>query len=351
VGASVTVEVAMTVLVTGGAGYIGSHMAWQLVETGEAVCVIDDLSTGHRSAVPAACAFERGDAGDGDFVRGVIRRRRVDAVVHFAGSIVVPESIRDPLAYYRNNTCVSRNLIESCVREGVDAFIFSSTAAVYGNPEVDIVDEDTPCRPVSPYGSSKLMTEQILHDTAAASPLRFVALRYFNVAGADPKGRTGQSSKDATHLIKVACQAAMGLRERVDLFGTDYPTTDGTGVRDYIHVADLVEAHMRALAHLRGGGASATLNCGYGHGYSVREVLDTVRRVAGCDFPIREAPRRAGDSARIVADSSRIRRVLGWRPRHDDLREIVSDALSWERSLVPMPPAVRTAAATATLVP
>lgn len=335
----------MTVLVTGGAGYIGSHMAWRLVDAGEAVCVIDDLSTGHRSAVPPRAAFERGDVGDGAFVRRLIRRRNVDAVVHFAGSIVVPDSIRDPLAYYRNNTCASRSLIEACVDEGVSAFIFSSTAAVYGNPEADVVDEDSPCRPVSPYGSSKLMTEQMLRDTAAASAMRYVALRYFNVAGADPQGRTGQSSREATHLIKVACQAAMGLRDRVDIFGTDYPTPDGTGVRDYIHVADLVEAHVRALAYLHGGGASTILNCGYGHGYSVREVLDTVRRVAGSNFPIREAPRRSGDSARIVADGSRIRRVLGWRPLHDDLAEIVSDALNWERSRLPLPPASRPSAA------
>lgn len=320
----------MTILVTGGAGYIGSHMAWLLLDAGETVCVLDNLSTGSRQAVPPAARFEHADAGDIERVRRIIRRHGVEAVIHFAGSIVVPDSVRDPLEYYRNNTAVSRALLEACVGEGVRAFIFSSTAAVYGDPDRPMVDEETPPRPLSPYGTSKLMTEMMLRDAAAAYPLRYVALRYFNVAGADPGGRTGQNSSDATHLIKVACEAALGLRSHVGIFGTDYPTRDGTGVRDYIHVADLVEAHRLTLEHLRRGGRSMVLNCGYGRGYSVREVIEAVRDVAGVDFAVIEAPRRAGDSARVVANSRRLVEELGWRPRYEDLHLIVAHAFAWE---------------------
>lgn len=251
--------------------------------------------------------------------------------MHFAGSIVVPDSVRNPLEYYRNNTSVARSLLEACVEEGVRNFIFSSTAAIYGDPTLPAVDEDTPPRPLSPYGTSKLMTELMLRDTAAAYPLRYVALRYFNVAGADPRGRTGQNSPRATHLIKVACEAALGLRTHVDIFGTDYPTPDGTGVRDYIHVTDLVDAHRLALEHLRSGGASLVLNCGYGRGYSVREVIDAVRTASASAFAIHEAPRRPGDCAQIVADSRRIVGLLNWQPRYEDLGQIVTHALSWEK--------------------
>lgn len=321
----------MAILVTGGAGYIGSHMTWCLLDAGEDVCVLDNLSTGSRFSVPADGAFVRGNAGDVVLVRRILRRHAIEAVIHFAGSIVVPDSVRDPLEYYRNNTCVSRNLLEACISEGVDKFIFSSTAAIYGTPDTAFVDEQSPARPVSPYGTSKLMTELMLRDAAAACPFRYVALRYFNVAGADPQARTGQSSRRATHLIKVACEAALGLRDRVEIYGTDYPTPDGTGVRDYIHVTDLAEAHLQALEYLRAGGQSSVFNCGYGHGHSVREVLDMVRGVSGEPFRVDESPRRPGDAAHIVASCAKITRELDWRPRHADLQEIVLHALNWER--------------------
>jgi UDP-glucose 4-epimerase len=323
----------MTVLVTGGAGYIGSHMVYELVDAGETVLVVDDLSTGFRRAVPSQAKLVVGNAGDDDRVAALMAKHGVDAVIHFAGSIIVPDSLRDPLGYYLNNTVNSRALLAATVRAGVKHFIFSSTAAVYGIPSARPVHEEAPLAPISPYGASKMMTETMLRDTAAAHDLSFVALRYFNVAGADPKGRTGQSTPQATHLIKVAAQAALGERGYLDIFGTDYNTPDGTCIRDYIHVTDLVRAHSAALAHLRGGGASLTLNCGYGRGYSVREVVASVRRVSGADFPVHETGRRAGDPPELVAATRRILETLDWRPELDDLDSIVAHALAWERKL------------------
>ena len=323
----------MTILVTGGAGYIGSHMVHALVDAGERVVVLDNLTTGFDWAVAPGVPLVVGDTGDQAQVAALMAEHRVDAVIHFAASIVVPDSVRDPLGYYRNNTANSRSLIETAVKHGVRHFIFSSTAAVYGNPQRIPVREDDPTVPTSPYGSSKLMTEVMLRDSGAAYGLRHVILRYFNVAGADPVGRAGQSTKGATHLIKVALEAALGRRRKVDVFGTDYPTPDGTCIRDYIHVADLVAAHSDALAYLRGGGSSTTLNCGYGRGFSVLNVIETVKRVSGVDFTVEFTGRRAGDPAQIVAACDRARSTLGWQPRFDDLTRIVSDALAWERSL------------------
>ena len=323
----------MAVLVTGGAGYIGSHMVLNLCDAGETVIVLDNLSTGFDWAVDPRAEFVVGEVGDMDLVAGLIARHGIDAIIHFAGSIVVPESVSDPLKYYRNNTAASRNLIEAAVKGGVRHFIFSSTAAVYGNAGLDPVGEEAVLAPESPYGRSKLMTELMLADVAAAHPLTYGVLRYFNVAGADPEGRSGQSSKGATHLIKVAAQAALGQRDSLAIFGTDFPTRDGTGVRDYIHVTDLAAAHALLLSYLRAGGASTTMNCGYGRGYSVREVADTVRRVSGVDFKVIEQPRRAGDPAAIVARADKVRSVLGWRPQHEELEEIVRAALAWERYL------------------
>jgi len=323
----------MTVLVTGGAGYIGSHMVHELVDAGERVVVLDNLTTGFDWAVAPGVPLVVGDTGDQAQVAALMAEHRVDAVIHFAASIVVPDSVADPLGYYRNNTANSRSLIETAVKHGVRHFIFSSTAAVYGNPQRIPVREDDPTVSTSPYGSSKLMTEVMLRDSGAAYGLRHVILRYFNVAGADPLGRAGQSTKGATHLIKVALEAALGRRRKVDVFGTDYPTPDGTCIRDYIHVADLVAAHSDALAYLRGGGSSTTLNCGYGRGFSVLNVIETVKRVSGVDFTVEFTGRRAGDPAQIVAACDRARSTLGWQPRFDDLTSIVSDALAWERSL------------------
>jgi UDP-glucose 4-epimerase len=323
----------MTVLITGGAGYVGSHMVHALVDAGERVVVLDNLTTGFDWAVAKGASLVIGDTGDQPRVARLIAEHRVDAVIHFAASIVVPDSVRDPLGYYRNNTMNSRALIESAVKEGVRHFIFSSTAAVYGNPERVPVREDDATVPTSPYGCSKLMTEIMLRDAGSAHGLRHVILRYFNVAGADPLGRTGQSTKKATHLIKVSVEAALGLRPKVDVFGTDYPTADGTCIRDYIHVSDLVRAHCDALAYLRGGGESATLNCGYGHGFSVLEVIETVKRVCGVDLKIEFVGRRVGDPAQIVAASDRVRSLLKWQPHFDDLQTIVSHALAWERKL------------------
>ena len=323
----------MAVLVTGGAGYIGSHMALKLGDSGEETVVLDNLSTGFDWAVDHRATLVSGDAGDIDFVLRLIAEHGISEIVHFAGSIIVPESVADPLKYYRNNTATSRNLIEAAVRGGVERFIFSSTAAVYGMTGLAPVEETTTLSPMSPYGRSKLMTEWMLADVAAAHPLKYGVLRYFNVAGADPQRRSGQSSPTATHLIKVAAQAALGQREQMSIFGTDYPTPDGTCIRDYIHVTDLIEAHALLLAHLRGGGDNTTLNCAYGRGYSVREVIDTVRQVSGVDFTVTEAPRRAGDPASITATGEKIRQTLGWVPRHDDLREMVGTALDWERYL------------------
>lgn len=323
----------MAVLVTGGAGYIGSHMVLQLVDRGEEVVVLDNLSTGFRWAVPAAATLVVGDVGDQDLIRTVLRKYGVSSIIHFAGSIVVPESVADPLGYYYNNTVKSRALMEAAVTAGVKHFIFSSTAAVYGNPKQNPVTEDAAPAPVSPYGSSKLMTEIMLADAARAHDFRYVALRYFNVAGADPLGRSGQSTPRATHLIKVACETAIGQRARIDVFGTDYPTPDGTCIRDYIHVTDLVRAHVAALAYLRNGGASDVFNCGYTRGYSVLEVIEAVKRSSGRDFEVRLGPPRAGDPAAIVAASDKIRSVLGWTPELDDLDSIVAHALAWEQRL------------------
>jgi UDP-glucose 4-epimerase len=323
----------MTVLVTGGAGYIGSHMVHALADAGEPVVVLDDLSTGFRSALPASVPLFVGDAGDQDLAASIIGEHDVAAIIHFAGSIVVPDSLRDPLGYYRNNTMNTRALIEAAVKGGVRQFIFSSTAAVYGNPAVLPVREDAPTRPMSPYGTSKLMSEIMLHDVTAAHDLRYVIPRYFNVAGADPKLRTGQSTPAATHLIKVGVETALGLRPRLDVYGTDYPTPDGTCVRDYIHVADLARAHCAALAHLRRGGSSMTINCGYGHGYSVLEVIGAIERVTDRKLPVQMAARRPGDPAALVADVSRMRSALDWAPQFDDLDMIVSHALAWEQRL------------------
>ncbi len=327
----------MTILVTGGAGYIGSHMVYALVGAGERPVVLDNFTTGFDWAVATGVPIVVGETGDQPLVARLIAEHGVDAVIHFAASIVVPDSVRDPLGYYRNNTVNSRALIETAIKGGVRQFIFSSTAAVYGNPARVPVGEDDATVPMSPYGSSKLMTEIMLRDAGVAYGLQHVILRYFNVAGADPLGRTGQSTKGATHLIKVAVETALGLRPKMDVFGTDYDTADGTCIRDYIHVSDLVRAHSDALAYLRGGGASATLNCGYGRGFSVLEVIDTVKRVSGVDFKVEFAGRRAGDPAQIVAASDRIRAALGWRPQFDDLQTIVEHALAWERKLSARP--------------
>jgi UDP-glucose 4-epimerase len=324
----------MTILVTGGAGYIGSHMVHALVDAGERVVVLDNLTTGFDWAVAPDAPLIVGDTGDQTRVAALLAEHGVDAVIHFAASIVVPESVRDPLSYYQNNTVNSRALIETAIKHGVRHFIFSSTAAVYGNPEHIPVREDSPTVPTSPYGSSKLMTEIMLRDAAAAHDLRHVTLRYFNVAGADPFGRAGQSTRGATHLIKVAVEAALGGRPKVDVYGTDYPTPDGTCIRDYIHVSDLVAAHFDALAYLRAGGKQTTMNCGYGRGFSVLEVIETVKRVSGVDFRVEFAGRRAGDPARIVADSGLVRSTLGWQPKFDDLETIISHAIAWERNLL-----------------
>ena len=323
----------MSVLVTGGAGYIGSHMVLDLVDAGEAVVVLDDLSTGSRKVVPDKAELVVGDVGDMALVGQLIERHRVTAIIHFAGSIVVPDSVTDPLGYYLNNTVKSRALIAAAVQGGVHNFIFSSTAAVYGMPKSNPVAEDAALVPISPYGSSKLMTKMMLRDVSHAHDFRYVALRYFNVAGADPAGRSGQSTPRATHLIKIASETALGKRPRMDVFGTDYETADGTCIRDYIHVSDLARAHAAALAYLRSGGASDVFNCGYSRGYSVLEVIAAVKKVAGCDFEVRFAPRRPGDPAALVAASGKIRERLGWAPSLDNLDEIVAHALAWERKL------------------
>jgi UDP-glucose 4-epimerase len=324
----------MAILVTGGAGYIGSHMVHGLLAGGEQVVVLDNLSTGFEWAIAPGARVVIGDIADQELIYQLIKEHGIEAIIHFAGSIVVPESVSDPLGYYKNNTVNSRGLIECAVKGGVKHFIFSSTAAVYGNPEVVPVAEDAPLVPMSPYGSSKLMTEIMLRDAALAHGLSYGILRYFNVAGADPQGRTGQSTKGATHLIKVAVETSLGRRAKMDVFGTDYPTPDGTCLRDYIHVTDLTQAHADMLRYLRGGGASATVNCGYGHGYSVLDVIKTVKTVSGVDFKVEMAARRPGDPAQIVAASERIRGLIGWKPQYDDLSVIVGHALAWERKLM-----------------
>lgn len=319
-----------SILVTGGAGYIGSHVALQLRARGERVVVLDDLSRGFRQAV-LDTPLVVGKVGDRDTVLSVLRTHRVDTVMHFAAYTIVPESVREPLKYYGNNTCATRALIECCLEAGVGQFVFSSTAAVYGFPAEGVAAESTPTAPINPYGTSKLMSEWLLRDAAASSALRYVALRYFNVAGSDNTGRIGQATPNATLLVKVACEAAVGARPGLAIFGTDYPTPDGTGVRDYLHVDDLAGAHLDALAYLRGGGGPTTLNVGYGHGYSVRQVLAAVERAAKVKLQVREEPRRAGDPAALVARAERIRNELGWQPKFDDLDVIVRTSLEWER--------------------
>ena len=324
----------MKVLVTGGAGYIGSHVAHELVDNGHEVVILDDLSTGVAECIPGQSELVRGDAGDEELLRRLTRQHRFDAVMHFAGSIVVPESVSDPLAYYLNNTVKSRALLAAVVEAGIPMFVFSSSAAVYGAPAHTPVSETSGKAPLSPYGTSKLMTEQMLVDVQNAYGLSYVALRYFNVAGADPASRTGQCSPRATHLIKVACEAATGKRDHLDVYGTDYATPDGTCIRDYIHVTDLARAHVAALTHLAEGRASAALNCGYSRGHSVLEVVEAVQRVSGREIPTRLCPRREGDPPELVADTARIRGTLDWKPEFDDLDLIVDHALSWERRLM-----------------
>ncbi|SDR83024.1 UDP-glucose 4-epimerase GalE [Bradyrhizobium canariense] len=323
----------MTVLVTGGAGYIGSHMLRALADAGEGVVVIDNLSTGFSSFVPEGVPLFIGDAADENLVEGVIAAHGVESIIHFAGSVVVPDSMRDPLAYYRNNTMTTRSLLNVAVKCGINRFIFSSTAAVYGNPDQVPVSESAPTRPLSPYGSSKLMTEIMLHDVASAHGMNYVVLRYFNVAGADPLARIGLATVGATHLLKIAVEAATGQRAKIDVFGTDYPTPDGSCIRDFIHVSDLAQAHRAALAYLRGGGSSVTLNCGYGRGYSVLETIEAVRRVSGRNFAVQYAPRRPGDIMTMVADTSRMRTLLDWTPHYDNLETIAEHALAWEHKL------------------
>ena len=324
----------MTVLVTGGGGYIGSHMVWALVDAGEDVAVLDRLSTGFRWAIAPEAKFYEGDIADEALLDRICQENDINAIIHFAGSIIVPESVADPLAYYENNTVKSRALIAGAIRNGIRHFVFSSTAAVYGTPEgTEPVTESARLNPESPYGSAKLMTEIMLRDASIAHDFTYTALRYFNVAGADPRLRTGQSTVGATHLIKVAGEAALGKRTHIDVFGTDYPTTDGTCVRDYIHVSDLANAHLKALERMRAGGGSLVANCGYGRGFSVLEVLETVKSVHGKDFDIRLAGRRAGDAVQIVANPALAKQELGWVPEHDNLDFIVRTALDWEAHL------------------
>lgn len=323
----------MAVLVTGGAGYIGSHMVLELLDAGERVVVLDDLSTGFRWAVPPEAVFVAGDVGDQALVGRLVDEHGIDGILHFAAKIVVPESVADPLSYYLNNTVKSRALIETAIRKGVKRFIFSSTATVYGNTDVSPLGEELVPWPINPYGRTKLMTEWMLEDAARAHDFSYVVLRYFNVAGADPKGRAGQASPEATHLIKVASQVALGQRPYLQVFGTDYPTPDGTCIRDYVQVNDLARAHLAALGYLRRGGESTVMNCGYGHGSSVLEVVDVVKRVSGVDFEVRQVPRRPGDPASLVAKVDLIRDRLGWTPIYDDLETIVDQALRWERNL------------------
>jgi UDP-glucose 4-epimerase len=318
-----------SILVTGGAGYIGSHVVRQLGEAGENVVVLDNLSTGFAAAILYG-KLVKGDTGDSALVAKVLKENNIDTVMHFAAHTVVPESVSNPLKYYWNNTCSTRNLLEQCHLHGVKHFIFSSTAAVYGVPESGCAIETTPTDPINPYGTSKLMTEWMLRDLAAASDLRYIALRYFNVAGCDPQTRIGQSTPNATLLIKVACEAAVGKRQSISIFGTDYPTPDGTGIRDYIHIEDLADAHLKALAHLRRDGNSNIFNVGYGCGYSVREVLNMVEQLNGAKLNIKEESRRAGDPPSLIANSEKIKSQLGWLPKYDDLKAIVNSALNWE---------------------
>ena len=325
------------ILVTGGAGYIGSHVVRQLGAAGEDVVTLDNLSTGFEAAVTAG-ELVVGDTGDAALLERLFGEHDIDTVMHFAAHTIVPESVADPLKYYRNNTCSSRTLLEAAARHGVRNIVFSSTAAVYGIPDGGKASEDSPTRPINPYGTSKLMTEWMLRDLALAGGPSYVALRYFNVAGCEPSGTIGQSTPKATLLVKVACEAATGRRSGVAIYGTDYPTPDGTGLRDYIHVEDLATAHLDALTYLRKGGASTVLNCGYGHGYSVREVLAAVETANGSPLTIAEEPRRAGDPPELVAVAERVREVLGWTPRFDDLDTIVKTSLAWERKIASADP-------------
>jgi len=322
-----------SILISGGAGYIGSHVVRQLGEAGERIVIIDDLSTGFADAILYGDLIE-GNMGDKDLVSKVLADYDVDSVIHFAAHTIVPESVSNPLKYYGNNTCNSRNLLECCRDANVKNVIFSSTAAVYGIPETDSCSEKSPLSPINSYGTSKLMTEWMLRDLSDVTDLNYVALRYFNVAGSDPECRIGQSTEKATLLIKVACEAAVGKRDKVYIFGTDYPTEDGTGVRDYIHVEDLASAHIKALEYLRQGGESTTLNCGYGHGYSVREVLDMVSKVDGKPLTIIEEDRRAGDPPILIAEADLIKDKLGWEAQYDDLEMIVKHSLEWEKKLL-----------------
>lgn len=330
----------MTILVTGGAGYIGSHVVRQLGEHGESVVILDNLSTGYRNAVLHG-KLVIGDTADRELVARLLKEHQIDTVMHFAAHTIVPESVADPLKYYANNTCATRNLLQCCRDAGVKHLVFSSTAAVYGLPASGVASEDSPTAPINPYGSSKLMTEIMLRDLCAVTPLRHVILRYFNVGGSDPGGRIGHSAPNATLLTKVACQHAVGVRDKVVVFGTDYPTPDGTGIRDYIHVEDLASAHLDALRYLRANGASTTLNVGYGRGFSVREVLSTVARISGSTLTIVEEARRAGDPATLVAKADKVRQVLGWQPKFDNLEIIASSQLAWERHLLANPGLIR----------
>lgn len=326
-------EKVLNVLVTGGAGYIGSHAVWALIDAGHNVIVIDDLSTGRRENLPPAVPLFEGTIGDKAFVLDLLRAHSIDSVMHFAGSIIVPESVEEPIKYFYNNTVNSLALIDACVDAGVARFIFSSTAAVYGDPAEVPVSEDHPLAPLNPYGDSKMMTETCLRRVSDISDMKHGILRYFNVAGADPELRTGQAGPNSTHLIKVACQVASGVREKMSVFGTDYATDDGTAIRDYIHVSDLIQAHLAALTYLSGGGDSFTGNCGYGHGYSVLDVIRAVETVLGRKLAHDFAPRRAGDSPVLVADTTRVRSLLDWEPAFDNLELIVQHALAWERHL------------------
>jgi UDP-glucose 4-epimerase len=321
-----------SVLVTGGAGYIGSHTVLQLAARGERVVVLDDLSTGFRQAV-GDVPLVVGNVGDRKVVDALLAQHGVDTIIHFAAHTIVPESVSNPLKYYGNNTCSTRALLEAASQANIKHFVFSSTAAVYGTPAGGIASEDSPTAPINAYGTSKLMSEWMLRDLSAATSLRHVVLRYFNVAGSDPQGRIGQSTRAATLLVKAAVEAAVGKRKFISVFGTDYPTNDGTGVRDYIHVEDLATAHLKALDYLRSGGKSLVANCGYGHGYSVREVLSSVEQIAGIKLDVREEPRRAGDPPALIAKADRVREVLGWEPKLDDIDTIVRTALEWERRL------------------